>query len=88
MKFPSWLCYAHVNKYNQTIDYFEQYTKPQKCYFMKYHHPSINDTTPLKDSNNFYIVVFEYPLYFPKDQMIVLIIFGYIPFLISFNGVF
>ena len=55
---------------------------------MKYHHPSINDTTPLKDSNNFYMVVFEYPLYFPLADMIALILFTYLPFLISFNGVF
>ena len=55
---------------------------------MKYRHPRINDTTPLKDSNNFYMVVFEYPLYFPEFDFILLIIFAYFPFLISFNGIF
>ena len=34
------------------------------------------------------MVVFDYPLYFPKFEMIMLIIFAYIPFLISFNGIF
>ena len=85
---PSWFCYEHVNKHKQNEAYFEEFTRPKKCYFMKYHHPVLNDSIPLKNSNNFYMVVFDYPLYFPKIDMIMLIIFGYIPFLISFNCIF
>ena len=55
---------------------------------MKYHHPVINDTITLRNSNNFYIVTFNYPLYFPKTEMVFLIIFAYVPFMISFNCLF
>ena len=55
---------------------------------MKYNNPVINDSIPLRNSNNFNIVTFDCPLYFSKLELIMLVIFAYIPFLISFNVIF
>ncbi|EAR92379.3 transmembrane protein, putative (macronuclear) [Tetrahymena thermophila SB210] len=86
VKLPSWYCLE------KNFD-LEKYMEPQSCYMNLYKEENtalksgINREI-LRSSSNFPAITFSNPNYYPQNDLALLIMFVYYPFLISLNLIF
>ncbi|KAL4473709.1 hypothetical protein ABPG74_022573 [Tetrahymena malaccensis] len=86
VKLPSWYCLE------KNFD-LEKYMKPQSCYMNLYKHEAFAlkngiNRENLRSSSDFAAITFSSPNYYPKLDLVLLVMFLYYPFIISLNLIF
>ncbi|KAL4482802.1 hypothetical protein ABPG72_022362 [Tetrahymena utriculariae] len=85
VKLASWLCLPH----NFNV---EQYMKPQACYFQFFSGQNAESNglnrSAMKDQYNFPLISYEPQAYYRQIDLIVLILFSYYNWIMSFNSIF